>query len=84
MKQARTSDPPVYNQRPPQVSFTHNMRVDLFSLLIFAAAASCVTIQDGAEFSKQPFDYIIVGAGTAGLVVRRFRHTEDYEADERR
>ncbi|KAL1710671.1 hypothetical protein EV121DRAFT_192665 [Schizophyllum commune] len=45
------------------------MRVDLFSLLIFAAAAGCVTIQDGAEFSKQAFDYIVVGAGTAGLVV---------------
>ncbi|KAL1750933.1 hypothetical protein FB107DRAFT_222953 [Schizophyllum commune] len=45
------------------------MRIDLLSLLIFAAAAGCVTIQDGAEFSKQPFDYIIVGAGTAGLVV---------------
>ena len=60
------------------------MRVDFFSLLIFAAAAGCVTIRDGAEFSKQPFDYIVVGAGTAGLVVRRSRYIEVYEADERR
>ncbi|KAI5890369.1 alcohol oxidase [Schizophyllum commune H4-8] len=45
------------------------MRVNLLSLLIFASIVGCVTIQDGAQFSEQPFDYLVIGAGTAGLVV---------------
>ena len=45
------------------------MRLDFVSVLIYAYAVGCVTIQDGAAFAEQPFDYIIIGAGTAGLVV---------------
>ncbi|KAL1681841.1 GMC oxidoreductase [Schizophyllum commune] len=45
------------------------MRLDLVFVVIYASLATCVTIQDGAAFAAEPFDYIVIGAGTAGLVV---------------
>ncbi|KAL1696032.1 GMC oxidoreductase [Schizophyllum commune] len=45
------------------------MRLDLVFVFIYASIVGCVTVQDGAAFAEQPFDYIVIGAGTAGLVV---------------
>ncbi|KAL1746205.1 hypothetical protein HDZ31DRAFT_81428 [Schizophyllum fasciatum] len=41
----------------------------ILAVLIFVSVTACVTLRDGAEFAQQPFDYLIIGAGTAGLVV---------------
>ncbi|KAI5890362.1 GMC oxidoreductase [Schizophyllum commune H4-8] len=45
------------------------MRLSLISVLVYASVVRCVTVQDGGAFAAEPFDYIIIGAGTAGLVV---------------
>ncbi|TRM59617.1 GMC oxidoreductase [Schizophyllum amplum] len=40
-----------------------------FNIIVFSllASASAVTISDGAAFASSSFDYIVIGAGTAGL-----------------
>ncbi|KAL1741327.1 hypothetical protein HDZ31DRAFT_84891 [Schizophyllum fasciatum] len=35
------------------------------------SVAACITIQDGAMFAQQSFDYIVVGTGSAGLPALR-------------
>ncbi|TRM59622.1 hypothetical protein BD626DRAFT_408793 [Schizophyllum amplum] len=43
------------------------MRYNIIVLSSLLASVSAVTISDGAAFASSSFDYIVIGAGTAGL-----------------